>query len=422
MDLIEKIEANADKARFHTPGHSGKSDVINAKYDVTELSYSDNLLHPQESIMWLEERIAAFYGAAECLISTQGATTSLREAIFATKDRGDFMLIGNVHSSVYNTMRLFSLRAYHVDAFDPENPCDLPPTVRTVVLTSPDYYGKCLDLEKICRYFHERGVLVICDAAHGSHFAFSALLPPAPNRFADLTVYSLHKTLPVATGGSVLLINDAKLTGSCRLARKIIHGTSPSYVTLCSIEKTFEDPEKYETEYQNIISTIEKFRRDLPSPFGVLSNDDRTRLVVTTSVYAGEIVDCLLQKSGFVAEMSDSNRVVFIVTPYNYDRLGDLCKAFTSLDLREMQYYLREEILVKKHPKPVLLQFGGKWEKVPLTEAVGRRLYLEAGLYPPGVPLVYSHETLTKETMELLLVHPGNRFGLDGDNVYALCE
>ena len=75
MSLVAEIEKNATKARFHTPGHSGKAEA--GKYDVTELSYSDNLLHPEGEIAALEKKIASVYKAEACFISTQGATTSL---------------------------------------------------------------------------------------------------------------------------------------------------------------------------------------------------------------------------------------------------------------------------------------------------------------------------------------------------------
>ena len=312
MSLVENIQENAQKVRFHTPGHSGQLDGVGI-FDITEVSYSDNLLHPQSQIAALEQKIASVYKAEACFISTQGATTSLWEAIFATKDEGDFLLIGKVHSSVYNAMRAFSLRAYHVDELN-ENTI-IPSSVKTAIVTSPDYFGKTLPLKNIGKRLHEEGITVICDAAHGSHFVFSDEFPPSANLFCDLTVHSLHKTLPVVTGGSVLLTNE-KWTEKCALARKMFHGTSPSYVTLCSIERAFSDVEKYPIIYEKVVFHVKHFADGIKKPFSVVDSDDPTRLVVT-SPFCGEEVSAALEKAGFVAEMSMDSRVVFIVTPYN---------------------------------------------------------------------------------------------------------
>ncbi len=415
MSLVEKIKKSSEKARFHTPGHSGKINQL----DVTELSYSDNLLHPQGDIAVLEKKIASVYQAEACFISTQGATTSLWEAIFATKDRGDFLLIGNVHSSVYNAMRAFSLRAYHVDQW--KEGMRLSLSIKTAIVTSPDYFGKCLPLQTICEDLHKRDVAVICDAAHGSHFVFSDRLPPSASLFADLTVHSLHKTLPVTTGGSVLLTRDEKLTERCALARKILHGTSPSYITLSSIEDTFSAENELRNGYEKVLFHVKQFCDGIKKPFYVVANDDPARLVLA-SPFSGSDVSAALEKVGFVAEMSADSRVVFIVTPYNYDRLPDLQKAINALDTAVFAPYKADDFIYTKHAEPTLLTFGGEWEEVPLFEAKNRKLYLEVGLYPPGVPLAYSHDILTPEMIDVLAAHPNSRFGMNGDNVFVLKE
>ena len=417
MSLVGNIEKNAKKVRFHTPGHSGTAADF-GKYDVTELSYSDNLLHPQGDIAALEQKIASAYRAEVCFISTQGATTSIWEAIFATKDDGDFLLIGPVHSSVYNAMRAFSLRAYHVGEFTDETV--IPPSVKTAIMTSPDYFGNCLPLQKICERLHKKGIAVICDAAHGSHFAFSSRFPSPAHFFADLTVYSVHKTLPVATGGSVLL-TTRRWAARCALARKTLHGTSPSYVTLCSIERAFENPERYPDLYEKVFFHVEQFAKKLKAPFSIRPVDDKTRLVLTSPFLAEEVASTL-EKEGFVPEMSIENKVVFIVTPYNCDYLENLAVAINNLDLSAFGLYNAREAVFCKHKEPTPLLFGGAWEEVPLVEAIGRRLYVEVGLYPPGIPLAYSHDVLTEETAALLGDHPNNRFGLNGKNVYVLKE
>ena len=60
--LYDSIIANAQKIRFHTPGHGDlPTDLL--KVDVTELPYSDNLAHPTKEIADLEKYLASAYGA-----------------------------------------------------------------------------------------------------------------------------------------------------------------------------------------------------------------------------------------------------------------------------------------------------------------------------------------------------------------------
>ena len=88
--LIGAIHGCADKIRFHTPSHAGKLSIDAAECDVTELSYTDNLLSPLSHISALEKNMASAYGAEACFISTQGATGSIFQAVFSVKDDGVF--------------------------------------------------------------------------------------------------------------------------------------------------------------------------------------------------------------------------------------------------------------------------------------------------------------------------------------------
>ena len=100
--------------------------------------------------------------------------------------------------------------------------------------------------------------------------------------------------------------------------------------------------------------------------------------------------------------------------------LEELRKAVNDLDTAQFFAYSARDFESREHKEPTSLVFGGAWEEVSLEKAVGRKAYLEIGLYPPGVPLVYSHDVLTQEVVDLLAAHPNNRFGLNGNNVYVI--
>lgn len=416
--LTGEILRNARKARFHTPSHAKKLDKKFALCDVTELPYSDNLLSPETVIKKLEQTAASAYGAEACFISTQGATHSVFQAVFSAGGNGGaFLIVGKTHVSFYNAMRVFGYKAYHTDKFDGNTP--VPGDVGCAVFTSPDYEGNCLDLACLCGVMHRKNIAVIVDSAHGSHFAFSSKLPPSAALYADLTVCSLHKTMPVITGGSILLAKK-KYADRCSLCRKMLHTTSPSYPVMCSIESAIEDfsanGEKY---YDKCLSAVGKFVGKLPKPFFVIKNDDPTRLVVR-SPYDGKALYGELLKRGVAAEAAVSDGVIFIVNPYNVSELKKVLRVLKEIG--SLPCAKKNLPPFTEHNFPVLLEFGGNCEEVPLRDAEGRRGFLEIGFYPPGVPLLYSHDTITKEIIGIIEREKADCgvFGLDNGMVFVL--
>lgn len=408
--LFEEIIRQKDKIRFHTPGHSRPNENL-LSCDVTELSYSDNLLSPNGEIAKLEKILASAYSAEAAFLSTQGATLNIFMAVYAVKDDGDILVIGNAHRSVYNALRLFKSPAFHADNLNFD---DIPESVKSVVLTSPDYFGRTVDLEKIYPVLKEKGITLIVDSAHGAHFAFSSKLPVSASEHSDLAILSMHKTLPVITGGSVLTCKK-KYADKCLYARSLLHTTSPNYMTMCSIEQcVFDFAKNGENYYSEIKNAVENFRENLKNPFLCEDNGDFSRLVVS-SPYDGEEVSKALFDRGFVAETSVGNKVIFIVTKYNFMHLSLLCRCISELP--PMKIYREENFPFPRHDKPVKLNFDGEWILVPLDKAIGRKFCGEAGLYPPGSPLLWTGDTVTKEIARYFMNFPERSFGLE--NGYA---
>ena len=95
-----------------------------------------------------------------------------------------------------------------------------------------------------------------------------------------------------------------------------------------------------------------------------------------------------------------ANTVVFIVNPYNYEFFPALVDTIN--DLPELPAYEPVPFTQAKHETPCLLSFGGEPEAVEPVDAVGRTVYSEVGFYPPGVPVLYAGDVVTKEHAELL--------------------
>lgn len=407
MTLTDKIKDKKNTVSFHTPGHSGKLDNELIDCDITELSYSDNLLNPTGDILALENQLASVFKAEACFISTNGATNSIFQAIYATKAKGDFLLCGDIHVSVYNALRITGATAYHIDYLNTST--EIPESVKVVVVTSPDYFGMCGNIAEISQICKDKQLTLIIDASHGSHFVFSPLLPDDAVKYGDLVIYSLHKTLPVATGGSVLCVKE-EYRNICTLARKIFHSTSPSYITLCSIDNMVKDfTEKADNYYNKIAEEIRDFSQNLKNGFEIKYTDDFTRLVISGKYYGKSLTEKLLNVD-IAVEMGYENCIVCIVTPYNYKFLDKLARELNDID--DCALYEKTELNKTTHVNAVKLCFDGEAEFVEISYGVGRLAFNEIGFYPPGVPLLYSHQKITKEDVTLLLSNVNSVFSL----------
>jgi arginine/lysine/ornithine decarboxylase len=303
MNLYNLIRGKTHKERFHTPGHAGKI-FSGAGWDITELPDTDNLQNPMGEIRGAEERAAAVYNVADALFFTSGATTAIFVALACVAERlSKICLIGTAHKSFANGARLAGLEV--VNSVDKNT---------AVFVTSPDYFGVCVSRERLSELKQKAGLLVV-DAAHGAHFAFSDRLPEGAEGIANLTVISPHKTMPVLTGGAILLVGDGSFSKSAKQHRSDLHTTSPSYPVLATLDYAVSHFKEHGAAlYHKVIDECERFKKQ-NSRLNFLQNSDPTRLVVTNS------------KSGKIyAELEQENMCVYIVNPYNYKYLRKLGK------------------------------------------------------------------------------------------------
>ena len=72
---------------------------------------------------------------------------------------------------------------------------DAHPEAKAILLVYPNYYGVGVDIVKIVKEAHKRGMIVLVDEAHGPHLPFSENLPvEAIAAGADLVAQSTHKS------------------------------------------------------------------------------------------------------------------------------------------------------------------------------------------------------------------------------------
>ncbi|MBO5776710.1 MAG: aminotransferase class I/II-fold pyridoxal phosphate-dependent enzyme [Clostridia bacterium] len=415
--LNDVLKLKSEHVSFHTPGHSGGiviSALSNAPIDVTELSFSDNLLKAEGVILQSEREVSRAYGTENVLYSTAGATALIHTVIRGLRNRGNFLIYGEAHKSIYNALRLYVGSGYAYSGNDLRKAIK-DSVAGVVIVTSPNYFGLVKDVKEIRNICDEAGAVLVVDASHGAHFAFSQNLPKSATECADLVIHSCHKTMPVLTGGAILNYTD-EYKDVLLTAFREIHTTSPSYPVMASIEGAVNLLNKEgEVLYIKALSKIAEFKSGAKGKaYEVLPTDDKTRLVVETHSDALKIAEAL-EACNVYPEMVYGSKLVFIVTPFNADKLNEVQKVLDAQiyagDYKEVSF--SEEALTQ-------LNFVGEMEKIPFEKAEGRVAYDGVGLYPPGVPVILPGEKISKQKVDFLIGRLKLTFGLENGMVNVI--
>jgi arginine/lysine/ornithine decarboxylase len=220
--------ARQNPVRFHMPGNKGRISRFNfdMSADVTELPFTDNLYNPDGEtgiIYRLEDKIAAcFFPDTDCVhsvISCGGATLCIQGALLtlarlSRHNREKFLICDRAsHISLINALALLNITPLWICS---GNACEFISRAEDYIkiygnavigafVTSPDYYGKMKDIKAISGLCKKYSVPLVTDNSHGSHLAFHKDGELHPIKAgADISVDSVHKTLPALTGAAIL--------------------------------------------------------------------------------------------------------------------------------------------------------------------------------------------------------------------------
>ncbi len=414
--LYETVtDINADvKARFCMPGHGGiglEGDLYAcARFDWTEAPGLDNLLQSESVILESEKSIAKSMGYAQTLMLTQGSSCGIHIAVCTSKDRGNTLaVIGEMHKSFWAACRLYGANTIafasdkELKSFDNS---DIK--IGGVFVTSPDYFGNCRNLSDARAFADEMGALLVVDEAHASHFCYSSLLPNNARDYADISVMSMHKTMPVYGGGAIVNLRDDSLRPQCEKYRSLIHSTSPNYLTMSSMDCADAYMRKYgERDYKRVKDSIDEFGR-LLTIGEIIKNDDFTRLVIRFNDADGDAVLQYLAKRGVYAEMSWEDKVVFIVTPFNCDKLEILAKELAEINISSLNSQIKSD----KEFIYTNVRQDENTEFVEIDDALGRISAEDVGAYPPGIPVLFKGDVIDENKLNYLKKYRNRLFGL----------
>ena len=414
-DLNEYIKNT--KARFHMPGHNGETlspVYASAPYDVTELGFNDNLNCPNGTLKELEERIAKFSNTKDSLVFTSGTTTAIFVGLGALRKYSKKIAIDQFsHKSVFEAARLWDFditiipREYTKEGIAKpltslEDFISKNQDIKIVSLTSPDYLGICIDPEEI-KKIRDKGILVFVDSAHGAHFKFSEALPQALTEVSDIVCESWHKTLPVYTGGSVLQICNDKLeniVNVCTMLRAKLHTTSPSYVTLSSFDESLSLMKN--VNYETIVQMVDDLKKNNPK-FEYLESEDPTKLTIN-------VCEDIFVKNGIIPETSFGRWTNFIITPFNVDKLPLLEQILKNTKpIRKVT-----SVSIPKAPRKSTRKLKPETEVlfINIEDSLGYISATDVGAYPPGVPVLFEGQKITKSHIKYLLKTKKHSFNL----------
>lgn len=394
------FDSKRDIMRFHMPGHSGADLGITSTDDITELSISGNLIESEGAVNEIERETAKFYGAKHALLFTAGATSAINATLLAVKQMMPSPIIavsGQAHKSLYSYARIHGLTLSNIDeCIDEQN--------KVIFHTSPDYYGRYTRLDDLYR-----AKIRIIDASHASHYVLSAELPNLTLDDYDIIIYSLHKTLPVITGGALILTDNDEYYQQLLLARMRTHTTSPSFMTLTSIGNAISTMAKHgQSQYTKLKNSVNSFIKN--SPIKAYYYEDFSRLIIDLEGYDAKVLNQYLEDNGCYVEMVDNDKLVLIVTPYNskyLDRLLELLKkSATLISVKVSNQCINVPKSAKNTTKIDTISF------FELDNAIGKISANEVGIYPPGTPLIASGQVIDKKIIELIKINIDRVFGL----------
>ena len=403
------------------PGHKARGDFKArfpiAPFDVTELSYTDNLLCPSGIIDKAQKEIASIIDAEQSFILTDGSSSGVLAMMYAASKHGTKILVPrSSHQSVWNACRLFNLEPVVVDGGMHEGVI-LPPSVEEIeklivndvtiaglVAVSPDYYGNIAPLKEYAEILKKHSKLLLVDGAHGAHLAYG--LAGYAGEYADVWVDGAHKTLPSLTQGAILSVNNLSLLSEIKEGLFLFRTTSPSFPIMASVEYGVKYIKNNPALLDECLSAIGAFKAKCP--FARYPSADPFKLAIDCKPLgiSSRTVEKELEKKGIYAELSDGRYILFYLSPMTTAAdLNKLLSAFTAVAGNKKikkDYVERPELPPVQRTYSYLYSLNRKYSLVPLTEAEGQMCAGNVGVAPPCVPVVVAGEIITKEAVKIL--------------------
>lgn len=412
---------------FHMPGHKRNKDFMPKEllcFDITEIPNADNLIQANGIIAQLEAELASFNSSNKSYISVNGSTAGILASIMAVCGEGDKILIGrNSHKSAYNALILSGATpiylypqiteygfcgGYDIDSIARAISSEVD--IKAIFITSPTYEGYTSDISAIASLAHKNNIILIVDESHGAHFPLSDKFPPsAINCGADISIQSLHKTLPTLGQSSLININS-ELISHLAVKQKLnmVQTTSPSYMLMSVIAYQLELLKNNPNLVSDYIARLESFRQNVSGLkiLELVKNMDIGKLVFNiNSNFSGKKLENILRyEYNIQIELGGLRHIIAMTsvadTTEGFLRLEKALKAIDS----QSQYIAKNSFNI---PMPAIpnIAFTPKeastknTTSVHISKAVGLVCGEFITPFPPDVPLIVPGEIITEEIL-----------------------
>lgn len=440
--LLDKLRAVVKKQplSYHTPGHkNGRllppelkalwgSDF--ARYDLTELSGLDNLHFSSGCIAQSQQQAADIWQCRQAFYLVNGTSGGLQAAIMATCRNQPVFVPRHAHRSIYHSLILAQAQPIYLPittcpttglplGIDPDVFADYLqryPQCRQLIMVHPTYQGLTWRGAEVLALAKDHGLTVIVDEAHGAHLHFHPALPSSLlDLGADLVVQSWHKTLPVLTQGSALLVGNCYQGPPLEPLLSLLQTTSPSYLTMASLEAgSIWMGEKGQSIINASLKAYEMFfdhLKELTTIRRLWQNDwrqDPFKLYLISDRLSGpELAQKLQDEFAIYAEMSDASGCLLILPlAHDHAELKRLWLALSAIDISSLSLppkRLQTAFYCQEIPPQALSlteAFYRPKRQIPWSEACGQISGDFIIKYPPGIPICVPGEIITRQLAE----------------------
>ncbi|TZE83650.1 aminotransferase class I/II-fold pyridoxal phosphate-dependent enzyme [Calorimonas adulescens] len=434
---------------YHVPGHKrgqGMDEEFRnfvgynvLSIDVTVFDQVDSLHKPTGVIKEAQELAADAYGADATLFCIHGTSGAIQAMIMSAVGEGDKIIVPrNIHKSVTAGIILSgAIPVYVQPAIDknigvamgvtPEavkEALEENPDAKAVLIINPTYYGVASDIKSIARIVHSYDIPLLVDEAHGPHLRFNDRLPiSALEAGADIVAQSTHKILGAMTQASMLHIKGDRISiNRAKNVMSMLQTTSPSYILLASLDVARRqmalhgkelldnaiDVAEYARKRINEIDGFYCFGRDIIGQPGVYDFDP-TKVTITArnlGITGYELETILAEKYFIQPELADMYNTLCVMTlGDDYKKVDKLIEALKEIS---NEYYLKyigiSNVLdIPEIPEMVLTPreaYNSATIAMSLEDSVGQISAEFIYAYPPGIPVLYPGERITREIVE----------------------
>lgn len=415
------------RTSFHTPGHKNNFKLINKELlslDYTELPDTDSLYESNAAIKDSEILMSKTFGTKSTLFSAGGCTLCIQTMLKLAIPYGAKIIASRmIHKSAVNTMALLNARVIwvmpenntksgslkQISAKEIEKALFENPDSACVYITSPDYYGNIADIKDISKICKEYNIPLLVDNAHGSHLKFLSKDIHPITLGADMVSDSIHKTLPVLTGGALLHIANKKYIQKAKGAMSIFGSTSPSYPIMASIDLCGNWLRNHgKTAFKELEKEVADIKF-IAKELGLLDDyniTDPIRLTLNTAKVGISGADAAeyFRTQDIEPEMSDNEHVVFIATPMNSkEDFVKLKNAIKNLPISNPLNFVTPIFTAPILAKPMHESLFSESEQIKTINSCGRISSNTVCPCPPGIPILVPGELINDKSIKSLL-------------------